>query len=277
MPPQHSCLKKRRVVGPNPRPAQALNNHNFAALPKRHFIRSAIGGRLRPRGTRQRGGARARPARAPTSARQRARQRAQATRAAPDTTGRRLHRVHRAARRAKVVRQEERRRRWRDRQIEQRAGTDRAPDGKGERRQDGRARGPAADADGGGERADDGRRQLGRSYRRANALTPPSAMRSGCWLGPCRRPAPRPGPWPRRHGRRPRSARALRQRRRRPNGRRAGRSALPRPAGRSRRPADKPTAIQPRFLTQWSMLHAVGGASKLPAKVNDRSGASGGA
>jgi hypothetical protein len=44
-----------------------------------------------------------------------------------------------------------------------------------------------------------------------------------------------------------------------------------------RRPADKPTAIQPRFLTQWSMLHAVGGASKLPAKVNDRSGASGGA
>jgi hypothetical protein len=53
MPPQHSCLKKRRVVGPNPRPAQALNNHNSALLPKRHFTRAAANGSPRPRGTRK--------------------------------------------------------------------------------------------------------------------------------------------------------------------------------------------------------------------------------
>ena len=57
--------------------------------------------------------------------------------------------------------------------------------------------------------------------------------------------------------------------------RRTARSA-PRRLGTNQILADKTTADQPK-TSQWSMLHALGGASKLQANVNDRSGASGGA
>src|SRR5215204_3482424 len=94
--------KKRRVVGPNPRPAQALNNHNSALLPKRHFRRAAAADRHGREGTSQTGGARARLARATTSARA-----AGATKSAGSESAARHDRVTSPTGRAKVVPQQE--------------------------------------------------------------------------------------------------------------------------------------------------------------------------
>jgi hypothetical protein len=203
MPPQHACLKKRRVVGPNPRPAQALNNHNSALLPKRHFRRAAANGSPRPRGRKPN-----RRRRSKTGACADQCAAAGATKSAGSESAARHDRVTPPIGRAKGLRRTS---------IARLIVTGRSPV-------------PNFKA---GATAPTWRSQ------------PPLRAKPGC-------------------------------RRRHSDNRRAARSAVPWPRRRARRPGDETAENQPK-TSRWSRLHALGGASKLPANVNDRSGASGGA